>query len=99
MVWLANVRLAGETLAEGAVPVPVMPAVCEPPLALSVKVIAAVRVPVVVGLKVTLTTQLAPAATLGAQLLVWAKSLALVPESATLVMLKVALPELVKVTF
>ena len=45
-----------------------------------------------------LIVQLAPAATLEPQVLVWAKSLALAPESATLVMLKAALPELVRVT-
>ena len=61
-------------------------------------VTVAVRVPAAVGLKVTLMVQLAPAATLEPQVLVWAKSLALVPESATLVMLKAALPELVRVT-
>jgi hypothetical protein len=42
--------------------------------------------------------QLAPAATLDPQLLVWAKSLALAPETATLVMLKATLPELLSVT-
>jgi hypothetical protein len=98
-VWLAKVRLAGDTLAAGAVPVPVMLAVCEPPLALSVKVTTAVRVPRAAGLKVTATAQLAPAATLEPQLFVWVKSLALVPESAMLVMLKAALPELVRVRF
>ena len=57
----------------------------------------AVRVPVATGLKVTLIAQLDPAATLDPQLLVWAKSLASVPETATLVTLKSVLPELVKV--
>jgi hypothetical protein len=45
---------------------------------------------------VTLIVQLAPAATLDPQLLVWAKSLALVPETAMLLTLKSALPELVR---
>ena len=48
-------------------------------------------------MKVTLIVQMAPAATLDPQLLVWAKSLALVPETAMLVTLKAALPELVRV--
>jgi hypothetical protein len=42
-------------------------------------------------------TQLPPAATLDPQLLVWAKSLALVPERARLVTLKAAVPELLSV--
>jgi hypothetical protein len=56
-----------------------------------------VRFPVAAGLKLTLIVQLAPAATLDPQLLVWAKSLALAPEIAMLLTLKAALPELVKV--
>jgi hypothetical protein len=61
-------------------------------------VTAAVRVPVAAGLKVTLMVQLAPAATLDPQLFVSAKSLELAPESAMLLRLKSAFPELVKVT-
>ena len=55
------------------------------------------RVPVAAGLKMTLMVQLAPAATLAPQLLVSAKSLAFRPETAILLTVKVALPELVKV--
>ena len=62
-------------------PVPERLTVCGLPVALSVRVTAAVRVPAAVGLKVTLIVQLAPAATLAPQLLVWAKSLALAPET------------------
>jgi hypothetical protein len=58
---------------------------------------AAVRVPAAAGLKLTLIVQLAPAATLDPQLLVWAKSLAFAPETATLVTLKSALPVLARV--
>ena len=92
-------RLEGERLAAALVlaPVPERLTVCGLPVALSVRVTAAVRVPVAAGLKVTLIVQLAPAATLDPQLLVWAKSLGLVPESAMLVMLKAALPVLVRV--
>ena len=50
-----------------------------------------------VGLKVTLIVQLAPAATLDPQLLVSGKSLALAPDTVTLVMLRAVLPELVRV--
>ena len=68
------------------------------PVALSVRARAAARLPAAEGVKVTLTVQLEPAATLDPQLLVWAKSPALVPETAMLVTLKAALPELVRTT-
>jgi hypothetical protein len=60
-------------------------------------VTAAVRVPLAAGLKVTLIAQLAPAATLEPQLLDWVKSPALAPDTAMLLTLKSALPELVRV--
>jgi hypothetical protein len=60
-------------------------------------VTAAARVPLAPGLKVTLIAQLAPAVTLEPQLLDWAKSPALAPETAMLVMFKSAVPELVSV--
>ncbi len=84
-------------LTAGAVPVPVRLTLCGLPAALSVRVIAAARVPLAAGVKVTLIVQLAPTATLDPQLLDWAKSLALAPVSARLVRLKAALPELVRV--
>ena len=88
----------GERLTAAAVPVPERLTVCGLPLALSVTVNAAVQRPLAEGLKVTLIVQLAPAATELPQLLVWAKSLALAPERRErLVMLKAALPELVRV--
>ncbi len=69
--WLANVRLVGDRLAAaGALPVPVKDTVCGLPLASSVIVMAPVRVPVAVGVKVTLIVQLAPAATELPQMLV-----------------------------
>ena len=58
----------------------------------------AARAPLAEGVKVTLIVQLAPAATELPQLLVWAKLLALVPETAMLVMLRAALPVLLSVT-
>jgi hypothetical protein len=67
------------------------------PAALSVMVSEAKRLPLAEGVKMTLIEQLPPAATELPQLLVWAKSLAFEPESARLVTLKVALPELVNV--
>jgi hypothetical protein len=52
----------------------------------------AAQLPLAAGVKVTLIAQLLPAATELPQLLVWAKSPALAPESAMLVMPKAALP-------
>ena len=57
-------------------------------------VTAPLRVPVAVGVKVTLMVQLAPAATVAPQVFVWVKS----PLAAMLLMLSVALPGLVSVT-
>ncbi len=70
--WLAKVRLAADRLTTGAVPVPVRLMVCGLPAALSVMLTEAVRVPVAVGVKVTLMVQLAPAATEVPQVLVCA---------------------------
>jgi hypothetical protein len=84
-------------LTAGAVPVPVRPTVWGLPLALSEMLSEAVRLPLAEGLKVTLIVQLAPAATLEPQLLVWAKSLALAPVSARLEMLKAEFPVLFRV--
>lgn len=65
------------------------------PLLLSVMVSAPVRVPLAVGVKVTLIMQLAPAARLPPQLLVWAKS----PLVAMLEMVSGPVPVLERVTF
>jgi len=62
-----------------------------------VRVTEAVKAPAAAGLKVTLIVQLAPEATLDPQVLVSAKSLALVPETAMLLTLKAPFPELVSV--
>ena len=69
-------------------PVPVRLMVCVAGLALSVMVTAPVLVPVVVGLKVTLRVQLARAATLEPQVLVWEK----LPLALMLVIVRPALP-------
>jgi len=61
---------------------------------LSVMATAPVLVPPAVGLKVTLRVQLAPAATLEPQVLVWEKS----PLAVMLVMLRAALPVFLSVT-
>src|ERR1035437_10307219 len=96
--WLPKERLEGETLTVEVVQAPETLTVWGLPVALSAMAMAAMRVPAAVGLKVTLMVQLAPAATLDPQLLVWAKSLALAPDTAMLVTLKAELPELVRVT-
>src|SRR5436305_14313851 len=63
--WLANVRLDGESdTCATAVPVPLNPAVCGDPVALSVMLTAALRAPAAVGVNVTEIVQLPPAATL-----------------------------------
>ena len=67
--WLANVRLAGDSPAAGAIPLPTRATVCGLPLALSVTDRAPVRVPAAVGLKLTLILQLVPAFKLPPQLL------------------------------
>jgi hypothetical protein len=65
-IWLPNARPEGDKLATGpdaGVPVPVRLTVWGLFAALSVKVIAAVRVPVAVGVNVTLIVQLPPTTT------------------------------------
>jgi hypothetical protein len=89
-----KVKEAGERLTTGAEPVPVRLTDWVAGLALSVMVTAPVLIPVAVGLKVTLRAQLAPAATLAPQVLVWEKS----PLTVMLVTLRVALPVLLRVT-
>src|SRR5437870_3167729 len=72
--WMAKVRLAGERLTAGAVaavPVPVRLTVCGLSLASSVMVMAPVRVPVAMGVKVTLIVQFNPAAKVAPQVLLW----------------------------
>jgi hypothetical protein len=58
----------------------------------------AVRLPLAEGVKVTLIVQLAPAATLDPQVLVWAKSPTLAPVMVTLETVKAAFPVLLRVT-
>ena len=94
---MPKARLVAERLARAAVPVPERVTVWGLPLALSVMLTEAVRLPLAEGLNVTLIVQLLPAATELPQVLVCAKSLALVPVRARLVMLKAALPVLLRV--
>jgi hypothetical protein len=96
--WLLNVRLVTERPAVAAVPVPVRLTVCGLPAALSEMLTDAVRVPAAVGVNVTLIVQLPPAATELPQVFVSAKSAVLVPVMLMLVMLKLVLPVLLRVT-
>jgi hypothetical protein len=94
--WAGKVSELVERLATAvAKPVPVRLTDWVAGLALSVMVKVPVLVPVVVGLKVTLMVQLALAATLEPQVLVWEKS----PLTVMLVMLRATLPGLLSVTF
>src|SRR5215467_13687360 len=81
---LGNDRLGGVRVTAGsapALPVPVRLAVCGLPVALSVTVTVAVRVPVLVGENVTAILQLNPGTSGLTQLLVCAKSPGFVPVS------------------
>jgi hypothetical protein len=90
----AKVKEVGERLTTGAAPVPVRLTVWVTGLALSVMVTTPLLIPVAVGLKVTLRVQLALAARLEPQVLVWEKS----PLAVMLVMLRTALPVFLSVT-
>jgi hypothetical protein len=83
---LPKFRLAG--LNSTTVPVPVTLTVCGLPAALSVIDNVPVRVPLCVGLKVTLMVQLASAARLEPQVFAWLKS----PLAAILVILSAVVP-------
>lgn len=86
--------LVGDESEKAATPPPRSGTTCGLPAASSVMVSVPVRVPVAVGVKVTLISQLAPAATEAPQVLVSAKS----PLTATLLMVNGALPVFVRVT-
>ena len=84
----------GERLTRGAVPVPVRLTDWVAGLALSVMVKEPLREPLAVGVKVTLRVQLALAARLAPQVLVWEKS----SLAVMLIMLRVAFPVLLRMT-
>src|SRR5436190_5986550 len=81
-----------------ASPVPVRLTACGLPLALSVTLNVALLVPLAVGVKVTLIVHCAPAATDVPQLLVCPKSPLLAPVMEMLLMLRLAVPVLERVT-
>lgn len=95
---MPKVTLEGERLATVETPFPERLTDWGLPAALSVTARAAPRLPAAAGVKVTLMVQFEPAAKARPQLLVWAKSLAFTPKTATLERFKGALPVLVRVT-
>ena len=97
---VAKVKPTGESVALGpeVAPAPLSGTDCGLPGALSVMVIAAVRDPSWLGLKVTLMAQCPPGETLEPQLFVSVKSLGLVPVIAGLLMVSGRPPMFVSVT-
>lgn len=92
--WFPKLKLVGERLTAGDVPVPLRETVCGLPVALSVTEMLPVVFPVAVGVKLTLIVQELPAAREEPQLLVSVKSaLAAISE-----MVSAAAPLLVSVT-
>src|SRR5271157_2376238 len=90
-----KVRFEAERLTTGpAAPTPASATLWGVPTALSVKVRVPYRLPIDVGVKVTLMEQLMPTAKLAGQVLVSAKS----PVVELLVMIRAAVPVLVRVT-
>jgi hypothetical protein len=82
-----------ETMKLGnGVPVPLRLTVCGEPAALSATESVAVKLAAEAGLKVTAMEQLAPASSEPAQVLVWAKSVALLPPTVMPLMASGALP-------
>jgi hypothetical protein len=93
----AKLRLRGDRVATGAIPVPLMAALCGLPAALSVILTVDDRLPVLVGVKVTLIVQLAFAASEEGQVLVCEKSPVLLLEILTPVIESDAFPVFVSV--
>lgn len=99
--WLPKGRLVGDSETKGAavlVPVPLNGALLGLPIALVVKVRLAEREPIALGVKVTRIRQLEPCSRVAPQALLKIEySDWLVPVMAILVMLRVAVPVLVRV--
>ena len=79
--------------------IPLRVTVCGDPAALVVMTMLAARVPMRVGVNAVEIMQLALGARLVVQVLIWLKSAGLVPPRTIPLMLKAAVPELLKVTF
>src|SRR3989449_32155 len=100
--WSPKARLVGAKVTAGTMPVPASDTDCGLPGASSVMVTVAVRALAAVGVNVRLRRQLAPATTVAPFVQVvpaaMAKSPGFKPARAMLVMLRVAVPLLVRVT-
>ena len=99
-VWPVKVRLLAVRLTVGPLPAPVRLTDCWLPgksLVLSVMIKVAVRLPVALGLKVTLTVQLVPPANELPQVVVSPKSPGLPPVNAMLLIIRAAFPVLLSV--
>src|SRR5207302_790932 len=100
--WSPKARLVGAKVTAGTIPVPASDTNCGLPGASPVMVTVAVRALAAVGVHVRLTRQLAPATTVApfvqAVPAAMAKSPGFEPARAMLVMLRVAVPLLVRVT-
>ena len=91
---MEKLKLPGDKAADGTTPVPLKATVCWPPARGSSLIVSTpLRLPVVVGLKVTRIVQLLAAANVPPQLLVWLKS----PVTPILLMFSCALPLFVSV--
>jgi hypothetical protein len=96
--WLVKVKLETVVPPIGEVPLPVNVITCGLPLALSEMLMEAVRLKIPPGVKVTLKAQVPLGAIAVVQVLVSAKSLALVPITEMLVKVRLELPVFVSVT-
>src|ERR1700674_337128 len=99
MSWLGKVTLGGVKDKGEVCAVPVRGTDCGLPVALSAMVRLAVRPPVLVGLKITAMVHFAPAFTCVPQVLVSEKSWGSTPVMEMRVILNLAFPVLVSVTF
>jgi hypothetical protein len=93
--WLVKVKVFVETPAIGPLPVPLRLTVCGLPASESAILSVAVRVNGALGVKVTEIVQGDPEARVPVQVVVSAKSLALVPVMLKGLKVKLAVPELV----
>ena len=84
---------------EKSIPIPASPTLCGLPVASSVIVTLAARLPIAAGLKVMLIAQFAPAATLDPQVFVCEKSPLFAPVMVMLAMFRVAIPLFVSMMF
>src|ERR1022692_605069 len=95
IVWSGKVKLVGENVTAGDTPTPESGSVWGLPGALSVTETEPDRVPVVLGVKVTLIVQLAPGFTVPPQVFVWANG----PVTVVVPTVRIPRPVFVSVAF